>query len=110
MLILMNPAPIVSQWALAKRRIGCVGLYTSPHLVSFRERYLVDGQPISEAAVAMWIDQLRPEIESTGATFFEAGTVLAFADFAARGVEIAVIEVGLGGRLDTRSTWARRSS
>lgn len=77
------------------------GLYTSPHLVSFRERYLVDGQPISEAAVAMWIDQLRPVIESTGATFFEAGTVLAFADFAARGVEIAVIEVGLGGRLDS---------
>ena len=77
------------------------GLYTSPHLVSFRERYQVDGEPVSEAAVAMWIDQLRPVIESAGATFFEAGTALAFADFAARGVEIAVIEVGLGGRLDS---------
>lgn len=77
------------------------GLYTSPHLVSFRERYLMDGQPISEAAVAMWVEQLRPVIEAEGATFFEVGTALAFADFAARGAEIAVIEVGLGGRLDS---------
>lgn len=77
------------------------GLYTSPHLVSFRERYLVDGAPISEAAVAMWIQRLRPLTEEIDATFFEVGTALAFADFAARGVEIAVIEVGLGGRLDS---------
>lgn len=78
-----------------------VGLYTSPHLVSFRERYLVSGVPISEAAVAMWVSRLRPQIEAVEATFFEAGTALAFADFAARGAEIAVIEVGLGGRLDS---------
>ena len=78
-----------------------VGLYTSPHLVSFRERFTVNGQPISEAAVAMWVDRLRPRIEDLDATFFEATTALAFADFAARGVEIAVIEVGLGGRLDS---------
>ncbi len=78
-----------------------VGLYTSPHLVSFRERYQVDGVPISEAAVAMWVSKLRAQIEASDATFFEAGTALAFADFAARGVEIAVIEVGLGGRLDS---------
>lgn len=78
-----------------------VGLYTSPHLVSFRERIRVDGMPISEAAVAAWTALLRPTIEATGATFFEATTALAFADFAARGVEIAVIEVGLGGRLDS---------
>lgn len=78
-----------------------VGLYTSPHLVSFRERFTVNGQPISESAIAMWIEQLRPRIEQLDATFFEAGTALAFADFAARGVEIAVIEVGLGGRLDS---------
>lgn len=78
-----------------------VGLYTSPHLVSFRERFMVNGQPISEAAVAMWVDQLRPRMEQLDATFFEATTALAFADFAARGVEIAVIEVGLGGRLDS---------
>jgi dihydrofolate synthase/folylpolyglutamate synthase len=77
------------------------GLYTSPHLVSFRERYLVDGAPIAEGAVAMWVDHLRSVIEASGATFFEVGTALAFADFAARGAEIAVIEVGLGGRLDS---------
>jgi dihydrofolate synthase / folylpolyglutamate synthase len=78
-----------------------VGLYTSPHLVSFRERMRVDGVPISEAAVAMWTDRLRPLILQRHATFFEATTAIAFADFAARGAEIAVVEVGLGGRLDS---------
>ena len=78
-----------------------VGLYTSPHLVSFRERIRVAGVPISEAAVAMWTAQLRPLIEELGGTFFEATTAIAFADFAARGAEIAVVEVGLGGRLDS---------
>ena len=78
-----------------------VGLYTSPHLVSFRERIRVDGTPISPEAVAAWTTRLRPEIEATQATFFEASTVIAFADFAARGAEIAVVEVGLGGRLDS---------
>lgn len=78
-----------------------VGLYTSPHLVSFRERIRVDGVPIPTDAVAMWTGQLAPRIRELGATFFEATTAMAFADFAARGVEIAVIEVGLGGRLDS---------
>lgn len=78
-----------------------VGHYTSPHLISFRERIRVDGTAISEAAVAAWTDELRPLIEGTGATFFEASTAIAFADFAARGVDIAVVEVGLGGRLDS---------
>jgi len=78
-----------------------VGLYTSPHLVSFRERIRVDGVPISEAAVALWTERLRPLILERKATFFEASTAIAFADFAARGVEIAVAEVGLGGRLDS---------
>lgn len=78
-----------------------VGVYTSPHLVSFRERVVVDGLPISEAAVAMWTEKLQPLIESSGATFFEATTAIAFADLAARGAEIAVVEVGLGGRLDS---------
>ncbi len=76
-------------------------MYTSPHLRSFRERVRVDGVVVSEAAVAGWVDHLRPLIERTGATFFEATTALAFADFAARGVDVAVIEVGLGGRLDS---------
>ena len=78
-----------------------VGLYTSPHLVSFRERIRVAGEPIGEAAVAMWTDRLQPLIEEHSATFFETTTAIALADFAARGAEIAVIEVGLGGRLDS---------
>lgn len=78
-----------------------VGLYTSPHLVSFRERIRVGGVPVSRDAVAMWTDQLRPLAEETSATFFEMTTAIAFADFAARGAEIAVVEVGLGGRLDS---------
>jgi dihydrofolate synthase/folylpolyglutamate synthase len=78
-----------------------VGLYTSPHLVSFRERIRVDGVPISESAMAMWTERLQPMILDRRATFFEATTAIAFADFAARGAEIVVAEVGLGGRLDS---------
>jgi dihydrofolate synthase/folylpolyglutamate synthase len=88
--------------AAALREAGWrVGLYTSPHLVSFRERIRVDDVPISEGAVAMWTDRLQPLILERRATFFEATTAIAFADFAARGAEIAVVEVGLGGRLDS---------
>jgi len=78
-----------------------VGLYTSPHLASFRERIRVDGAPITEEAMAMWTERLRPRILERKATFFEASTAIAFADFAARGAEIVVAEVGLGGRLDS---------
>ena len=77
-----------------------VGLYGSPHLVSPCERITVKGVPIGEDAFAEWITQLRPHIERLDASFFEATTAIAFADLAARGVDIAVIEVGLGGRLD----------
>ena len=77
-----------------------VGTYTSPHLVSARERIVVDGVPIDRDAFAQWTDFLQPHIERTDASFFEATTALAFADLAARGVDIGVIEVGLGGRLD----------
>ncbi len=88
--------------AAALREAGWrVGLYTSPHLVSFRERIRVDGIPISEQAVALWTGRLLSPILERKATFFEATTALAFADFAARGAEIAVVEVGLGGRLDS---------
>jgi dihydrofolate synthase / folylpolyglutamate synthase len=88
--------------AAALREAGWrVGLYTSPHLISFRERIQVDGMPISEEAVAMWTSRLLSSILERKATFFEASTALAFADFAARGAEIAVVEVGLGGRLDS---------
>ena len=78
-----------------------VGVYTSPHLIEFPERIRVNDVPISETAVAMWVERLQPLADRLGATFFETTTAMAFADFAARGVEIAVIEVGLGGRLDS---------
>jgi dihydrofolate synthase / folylpolyglutamate synthase len=77
-----------------------VGLYTSPHLVSVCERVLVEGEPISETALAEWTSELMPHIDRTEASFFEAMTAIAFADLASRDVEIGVIEVGLGGRLD----------
>jgi dihydrofolate synthase/folylpolyglutamate synthase len=88
--------------AAALREAGWrVGLYTSPHLISFRERIQINGVPISEESVAMWTGRLLSAILERKATFFEATTALAFADFAARGAEIAVVEVGLGGRLDS---------
>jgi dihydrofolate synthase / folylpolyglutamate synthase len=77
-----------------------VGLYTSPHLIAFPERIRVDGTPIEEGALVDLAQRLRPEIERTGATFFEATTAIAFGWFAEAGVELAVVEVGLGGRLD----------
>jgi len=78
-----------------------VARYTSPHLVDVRERMVVDDRPISRAAFAMWTNTLRHAIDETGASFFEATTAIAFADFAARHADIAVVEVGLGGRLDS---------
>jgi len=82
---------------------GCrVGLYTSPHLVDLRERIQVDGQWVTEAELADAVEALRLAVESleTPPTWFEACTAMAFWLFARRQVEVAVIEVGLGGRLD----------
>ena len=74
-----------------------VGLYSSPHMSSFRERISINGELISEEAV----ESLLPAIMDTGdATFFEYATALAFAYFAQEKVDYAVIEVGLGGRFD----------
>jgi dihydrofolate synthase/folylpolyglutamate synthase len=84
-----------------QRRGWRVGLYTSPHLVDLSERMIVDGVPISRDAFLAWTNALHGPIERHGASFFEATTAIAFADFAARGVELAVVEVGLGGRLDS---------
>lgn len=77
-----------------------VGLYTSPHLVSFRERIRVNGEPISEDGVVDGVDALGTLVARLEATMFEATTALALDHFAREGVEIAVLEVGLGGRLD----------
>lgn len=77
-----------------------VGRYTSPHLVDFRERIAVAGIPISAEEVVAFVDEWTPTVERLGASFFEATTALAFAHFARVGLDVAVIETGLGGRLD----------
>ena len=87
--------------AILRREGKRVGRYTSPHLVDFRERILVDGRPIDEDTVVEWIDRRSPVIEQLGATFFEATTVLALEYFAAQNVDVVVLETGLGGRLDS---------
>lgn len=76
------------------------GLYTSPHLVDFRERIRVDGEMISESGVSRFLDNIWPKVEELRATFFEVTTAMAFDHFARRNVDIAIIETGLGGRLD----------
>ena len=90
--------------AMVASILGCaghrVGLYTSPHLVEFGERIRIAGQPVDEELIAAGARQLRPIAEEVGATFFEATTALAFYCFAEAGVDFAVAEVGLGGRLD----------
>ncbi|MBX7118052.1 MAG: bifunctional folylpolyglutamate synthase/dihydrofolate synthase [Gemmatimonadaceae bacterium] len=77
-----------------------VAKYTSPHLVDFRERFLVDGVPVTEAAIVAFLDRWTPTVERLGATFFEATTAMAFHLFAEAEVDVAIIETGLGGRLD----------
>lgn len=79
------------------RNVAC---YTSPHLCSFRERFTVRGHALSEETLTLRADEIRDVVVSRGLTFFEAVTVLGFHAFAREGVEIAVVEVGLGGRLD----------
>lgn len=87
--------------AILRHRGFKVGKYTSPHLVDFRERFLINGKAVSEDDVVEFIDRWTPEVERTGATFFEATTAMAFDWFAREGVDVAVIETGLGGRLDS---------
>ncbi|HFE63741.1 MAG TPA: bifunctional folylpolyglutamate synthase/dihydrofolate synthase [Caldithrix sp.] len=77
-----------------------VGLYTSPHLIDFTERIRVNGQSISWQTVVDYTDELKPVIETVRPTFFEATSAIAFSYFAEQEVDIAVIETGLGGRLD----------
>jgi len=83
-----------------------IGLYTSPHLVSFDERIRIDGKPVGRELLLACEARLRPAIERTGATFFEATTAIAFLCFAEAGVDLAVVEVGLGGRLDSTNVIA----
>ena len=77
-----------------------VGLFTSPHLKDFRERMRVDGEMIPKQKVVNFVDRNRNEMERLGLSFFEMTTAMAFDYFAYSDVEVAVIETGLGGRLD----------
>lgn len=78
-----------------------VGLYTSPHLKDFRERIKINGEMISEKEVVLFINENKPYIEKNHMSFFEMTVAMAFAHFSNKKVDIAVIEVGLGGRLDS---------
>lgn len=77
------------------------GLYTSPHLVDFRERVRIDGTMIPKKNVIDFVNQHRSLIESIKPSFFEVTVALAFDYFAEQNVDYAIIEVGLGGRLDS---------
>jgi dihydrofolate synthase/folylpolyglutamate synthase len=78
-----------------------VGRYMSPHLVDFRERIVVNGEPVSEEFILDFLERWGPPAEEMGATFFEITTAMAFHYLASRKVDVAVIETGLGGRLDS---------
>ena len=78
-----------------------VGLYTSPHLLDFSERIRVNGQPVPHDYVADFVDKGKDFFESVNASFFEITTAMAFKYFKDVNIDIAVIEVGLGGRLDS---------
>jgi dihydrofolate synthase/folylpolyglutamate synthase len=84
-------------------RTGC---YTSPHVLDFRERIRIDGDPISEDAVGEAWGRVSARVRENGLTYFEATTLMAFEYFAGAGIDLAVVEVGLGGRLDaTNVVW-----
>ena len=77
------------------------GLYTSPHLVDFRERIRINGIEVSKEWVVGFVKKIKGVIEDVDPSFFEVTVVMAFAYFAEQNVDIAIIETGLGGRLDS---------
>ncbi len=77
------------------------GLYTSPHLHDFRERIRVNGEMMPEDAIVTFVENLRPKIEEIQPSFFELTVAMAFDHFVQEKADIAVIETGLGGRLDS---------
>ena len=78
-----------------------VGLYTSPHLIDFRERIRVNGEMINKEYVIEFVEKYRDKFEPVMASFFELTMEMAFLYFAEKKVDVAIIEVGLGGRLDS---------
>lgn len=77
------------------------GLYTSPHLKDFRERIRINGAMIEKEFVVSFVEKIKPIAEEIQPSFFEITVAMAFEYFAAEQVEVAVVEVGLGGRLDS---------
>jgi len=88
----------------------CTGLYTSPHLVDACERIVVSGVPISKTELVNYIIRFRPLIDSLNCTFFETMTALAFQYFRDKNVDVAVVEVGMGGRFDATNVLTPRLS
>ena len=78
-----------------------VGLYTSPHLKDFRERIRINGEMISEKSVIEFVDEYKNPFEAINMSFFEMTVAMAFHHFSEEKVDIAIIETGLGGRLDS---------
>ena len=78
-----------------------VGLYTSPHLVDFRERIRINGEMIPREEVSRFVESHKDFMQTLGLSFFEMTVGLAFDYFATQQVDIAVVEVGMGGRLDS---------
>jgi len=78
-----------------------VGLYTSPHLKSFTERVKINGKDIGQRTIVEFVHRIKPIIEKISPSFFEITVAMAFDYFANNNVDFAIIEVGLGGRLDS---------
>ncbi len=78
-----------------------VGLYTSPHLKEFTERIKINGQEIGDGEVVQFVNEIKPMIEKYNPSFFEVTVLMAFYYFSQQSVDIAIIEVGLGGRFDS---------
>lgn len=87
-----------------------VGLYTSPHLIRFNERIRINGIPITDNDIIRFVDERYRDFEDIDSTFFESTTALAFWYFAEQEVDIAIIETGLGGRLDSTNVITPRIS
>src|SRR5262249_5629269 len=103
--------PAIAHAVLSRHGLR-VGLFTSPHLSDFRERVRVGDEWIPEAAVVELSDEIRERLLDTGVelTFFEVTTVLSFLYFARTRVDAAVVEVGLGGRLDATNVLVPRAT
>ncbi|MEO7366377.1 MAG: Mur ligase family protein, partial [Gemmatimonadaceae bacterium] len=92
---------VATLYALLRFKRLSVGRYMSPHLIDFRERIVVNDKAIEEKYLLAFLERWGPVAEKMGATFFEITSAMAFDYFASRRVDVAVIETGLGGRLDS---------